>query len=453
VRTRKWLFVAGVCGGVSLLIKVIGAYYIAGALLFLAFLEQSEGEREGTRKSSWGYRIFSGAAQLAFLSTLIYVLHARLSWAEFYHFVLPSATLVGLIVLGERRVAEGTGARFTELVRSVIPFGCGVLSPLVVFLTPYAMSGALHRFISGVTSSAVARASALAVIRPAPVQYAVFVLPLIGLLAAAMYWDKFQGRVVGAAIGLAAVVIAVRAKQSISILSGVWFSAVMLTPAAVALGAVAVLAVRKRRGRTKLDEQRVVLLVSLAATCGLVQYPFAAPIYLCYALPLTLLALTAIVATSKKQPGTYVLTSVAVLYLLFGVVTLVPMHLAELTHTVGHMDKLQLPRGGVQIEGASFFRDLSHFLQEHAPNGLLYAGNDCPELYFLSGLKNVTRDDSGAPPEEVLRALRTTDVKVVVINEAPFFPVSQMSPEVRAEVMKSFPHSSLIGIFRVFWKD
>jgi len=268
-----------------------------------------------------------------------------------------------------------------------------------------------------------------------------------------MYWDKFQGRVVGAAMGLAAVVIAVRAKQSISILSAVWFSAVMLTPLVVVLGAVAVLAARKGGGCAKLGEQRVALLVSLAATCSLVQYPFAAPIYLCYALPLTLLALTAIVATSKKQRGTYVLTSVAVLYLIFGVVTLVPMHLAELTHEVGHMDKLLLPRGGIQIEGASFFEDLSHFLQEHSPNGLLYAGNDCPELYFLSGLKNVTRDDGGAPAEEVLKALQSTDVKVVVINEGPFFPSSKMSPEVRAEVMRKFPESRLVGIFRVFWRQ
>ena len=42
VRKARWLFVAGLCGGVSILIKVIGAYYIAGVLLFLAFLEQSE---------------------------------------------------------------------------------------------------------------------------------------------------------------------------------------------------------------------------------------------------------------------------------------------------------------------------------------------------------------------------------------------------------------------------
>ncbi len=42
VRRARWLFVAGACGGVSLLIKVIGAYYIAAVLLFLAFLEQSD---------------------------------------------------------------------------------------------------------------------------------------------------------------------------------------------------------------------------------------------------------------------------------------------------------------------------------------------------------------------------------------------------------------------------
>src|SRR5277367_1124923 len=46
VRTRRWLVVAGVCGGVSILIKVIGAYYIAGMLLFLAFLEQSESQSD-----------------------------------------------------------------------------------------------------------------------------------------------------------------------------------------------------------------------------------------------------------------------------------------------------------------------------------------------------------------------------------------------------------------------
>jgi hypothetical protein len=83
----------------------------------------------------------------------------------------------------------------------------------------------------------------------------------------------------------------------------------------------------------------------------------------------------------------------------------------------------------------------------------MYAGNDCPELYFLSGLKNVTRDDGGAPSEDLLRALQSDDLNLVVINEAPFFPSARMSREVRAEVARKFPHDSQLGIFHVFWKQ
>src|SRR5450755_146269 len=109
VRTRRWLFVAGVCGGASILIKVIGAYYVAGALLFLAFLEQSERSEESSEesgqqessKNSWPYRVFSVAALLLFLSTLILVLRTRLGMPELYEFVLPSVVVVGLILLGE----------------------------------------------------------------------------------------------------------------------------------------------------------------------------------------------------------------------------------------------------------------------------------------------------------------------------------------------------------------
>jgi len=88
-----------------------------------------------------------------------------------------------------------------------------------------------------------------------------------------------------------------------------------------------------------------------------------------------------------------------------------------------------------------------------APNGLMYAGNDCPELYFLTGLKNITRDDNGAPAEEVLKALQSTDVKVIVIFESPYFPSAQTSPEVRAEVIRRFPQSRMAGIFHVYWRE
>jgi len=56
-----------------------------------------------------------------------------------------------------------------------------------------------------------------------------------------------------------------------------------LTPL-VALMGVWVLRTRpKSGGLAKIQRQRLMVLVSLAAMCGLVQYPFAAPIYLLYA--------------------------------------------------------------------------------------------------------------------------------------------------------------------------
>jgi hypothetical protein len=459
VRRARWLFVAGLCGGVSILIKVIGAYYIAGVLLFLAFLEQSDEQSDHesaeTGKSAVPYRVFSASALLLFLAAIIYVFHARLGSGEFYHFVLPAAVLVALILLGERNVrGAATGKRFSGLLRLVIPFGCGVVSPVIAFLAPYARSGAVGQFFSGVTSSAIARSVGLGVLRPVSIKEAIFALALAALVAGAMYLREFQGRLVGAAVGLGLTVMLAKAARSSGIVSGVWYSVATLTPLVVLLGAAVVLAAGKWGGQTKLQQQRVMVLISLAAMCGLVQYPFAAPIYLCYAVPLTLLAAVAIVATAKKQPGTYVLAAVAGFYLLFGVARLVPDYIYELTHKVGRMDELHLKRaGGLRIEYAANFEDLIHLLQQHSPNGLMYAGNDCPELYFLAGLKNVTRDDGGAPAEEVLKALQSDDLKLVVINEAPFFPSAKMSPEVRAEVMRKFPESQLVGIFHVFWRQ
>jgi hypothetical protein len=473
VRKMRWLFVAGVCGGVSILMKVIGAYYIAAVLLFLAFVEQSDLRSDDLRsdrlpdddqiaqrsvniaKTATSYRAFSTSALLLFLATVVYMFHARLGGGELYQFVLPSFALVMVVLLGERNAPKVAATkRFRELLRLVVPFLGGVLAPIVIFLVPYAKSGALEQFFAGVTSSALARSIGLGVIRPVGVEKSIPALVLMGLIGAAMYSRQLQGKVVGVSVGLALLVVLIKAPTLPGVVSGVWYSVATLTPLLVLLGSAVLLAAQRSGGPTILRRQQVMLLISLAAMCTLVQYPFAAPIYLCYALPLTLLAAVAIVTTVGKHPGTYVLAAVAGFYLLFGVLMLVPDHVYELTHKVGPMKELHLERaGGLHIEYATDFADLIHVLQQHSPNGLMYAGNDCPELYFLSGLKNVTRDDGGAPAEDVLKALQSDDLNLVVINEAPFFPGGRMSPQVRAEVARKFPHNSQFGIFHVFWKQ
>ena len=455
VPNRRWLILAGVCGGISILIKVIGFYYIAGALLFLAFLEQSDNHngQQGTQKNSWSYRLFSAAALLGFLGTLTYMLYRRLASGEFYHFLLPSLAVVGMILLGERKAGAGSGDRFATLARLVTPFICGAVIPILIFMIPYALAGSVEAFFSGVTSSSIAHAINLAQARPAPPQYIIAVLPLVALLAAGMFSKQFQGRVVGAAVCLLAVVVVVRAMRSATVYSGVWFSVAMLTPVVVMAGVASILMLRSRIDVSKIQRERLVLLVALAATCTLVQYPFPVPIYLCYSLPLALLAMVAIVTTVRKQRGTYVLASLIGLYLAFAVVSMIPRHIAEYSHPVARRDLLRVPRGGLRIEDERFFESLTIFLQQHASNGLLYAGNDCPELYFLAGLKNVTRYDEGAPAEDVLKALRSTDLKVVVIFDSPYFPSAQTSPQVRSEVARLFPQSAMAGIFQVYWRE
>jgi hypothetical protein len=169
---------------------------------------------------------------------------------------------------------------------------------------------------------------------------------------------------------------------------------------------------------------------------------------------LTLLAIVAIVSTGKKHQGTYALASVVGMYLVFAVVSLVPLYIYEITSMVGTMYTMQSPRaGGLKIEEAVFFDELAQFLHEHSPNGLMFAGNDCPELYFLSGLKNVWHDDSGAPPDEILKVIQADELNLVVINDAPYFPSAAMRPDVKAEVIKRFPHATRFGIFQVFWKQ
>jgi hypothetical protein len=460
VRTRRWLVVAGVCGGVSILIKVIGAYYIAGMLLFLAFLEQSEsqssqyGKADGQiPKSSWLYRLFSVGALLLFLATVVLVLRAKLGAAELYQFVLPSAAVVTLMLLGERGVRVGTGQRFRTIFRLAVPFLCGLVGPIIVFLIPYVRSGGATRFFWGVTSSAIDRAAGLGVIRPLGAEKLLYVLPLVAVLAAAMYWDEFQGKAIGAALALGALALAVRAIYSFDFVYGIWCSVVVLTPVVVLSGVALVWFRDRPDARTKVERQQVVLLVSLAATCNLTQYPFAAAIYLSYMVPLTLLALVAIVSTGKIRRGTYALASVVGLYLVFGVVSLIPLYIYEITWMVGAMQTMESPRaGGLKIEEAAFFDNLTYFLRAHSPNGLMFAVNDCPELYFLSGLKSVWHDDTGASPDEILKVIQDDDLNLVVINDAPYFPGAAMRPDVKAEVIKRFPHATRFGIFNVFWK-
>ena len=74
---------------------------------------------------------------------------------------------------------------------------------------------------------------------------------------------------------------------------------------------------------------------------------------------------------------------------------------------------------------------------------------ECPEIYFLTGLSNPTRNDGGALPEDILQVVASKQVDVIVINQQPFFTSSKTSLEVLAAIEKAYPLSQVSDKFLI----
>lgn len=113
----RWIFWAGICGGLSCLCKIIGLYYIAGALLFLVYREQSAANGSSEPGALW-FRVVVGSALLVFALGVLGLLRGRWTGGDLGLYAFPSVALVALLLAGEPGRGAG-GARFRALARSV----------------------------------------------------------------------------------------------------------------------------------------------------------------------------------------------------------------------------------------------------------------------------------------------------------------------------------------------
>ncbi len=143
----RWLFLAGLLAGVSCLFKVIGAHFIAASLLFLVYRERDLSApaclTAGKRRVS-GYLLFLTAGLALFLAVLFLTVRSHLREMEFVHFVVPAAMICGFLIWREASGDAGFFARrFRVLMRLVLPLAAGALLPILLFLIPFALRGAL----------------------------------------------------------------------------------------------------------------------------------------------------------------------------------------------------------------------------------------------------------------------------------------------------------------------
>jgi len=473
-RARRWLMLAGLCAGASVLVKIVGLYFVAAVLLSLLYLEQSSAQssvQSGEPAQPCRlYRAACALALLAFLAVLGTLVLRGGGLAEAYHFLLPSAACVGLLLWRERRPSALTsGDRFAALLRLAAPFLLGLFAIVLLFLLPYIASHSLGALVEGVAGSAGARVAGLAGRNHVPsLALACYGLATIEAIVLALFGDRIW-RNLPALVTAAALAAALAWYILPPTRQDLWYTAGTLTPLAVLLGAVLLALPARSRNLNdlnpddpnlndpnpdRLPRERAMLLIAVAALCSLVQFPVPYITYFCYTAPLTLLAVAAVAALRRNAPGRPALAVLLLGFLGLGLLGMVPRHMYNPDLDLRALHPLTLPRaGGLRIDATTpGYETLVPFLQAHSPNGLLYAANDCPVLYFLSGLRDPTRDDTGAPEAEVLTALHSGQLRLVVFNDRPFFARSAISPALRAETQRLLPNNKTIGQFSVYWR-
>jgi hypothetical protein len=104
------------------------------------------------------------------------------------------------------------------------------------------------------------------------------------------------------------------------------------------------------------------------------------------------------------------------------------------------------------------YRHLVDLVRQKAGNGEVYAVPDCPQVYFLAGYKNVTRNlfemfDEKYP--DLIGTLELVDkrpIRVVVLNSLPDFSAA-LPANIRDALATRFPHMERVGPFEVRWRD
>jgi hypothetical protein len=460
-KSRVPLFIAGLCGGLSFIVKSSGVYFVGAAIMFLLYREQLE--HRGTQGRSLLVLGTKAVFGVLFVTALAGLVAARPGATDLLHFFAPGASLIALLLWTEWSDGRGpAGERMRRTVHLMWPFVIGVVLPLALFISPYVLSGSVGAWYEGVLVAPRARFYAATADLPA----------LVTMLAALPYGfvliaGAIRGRVLARRWGI--VMLAATAFVAVSAVAGgavdplyrlVWYSVRHLTLPIVLAGCL-VLASDDKRSLSLSTRQELYLLASLAALMPLVQIPFSAAIYFCYAAPFVLLAGLAVVRNSSTQHH-WVHPVLLSAYLAFAVIWTNTNYVWTLgAYHIGYrfVGTAILPRAGITMmagDRAEYATLVALIHQANQGKRYIYAGPDCPEVYFLSGTSNPTRTlyeflGPATNTRETVDLLDRHGIDVVVINRNPGFS-GQMSRTLARALERRYPHSAEAGRFVVRWR-
>ena len=463
---KRWLWVAGICAGLSFLIKISGLYFVAAALLFFVYREQllSRDNVGSPGLASLPYRVFTTCGLGAFVLVLTRLISQRPTAGEYFQFLLPSAALVAFLLWREWRQPRARGLlRFRRLFSMGAPFLAGALAPIALFLSWYAHEGAVRgwfegTFVKGSLHTQWAGYDAV------PLAGFLTLVPVLLAIIAALDSHASMQRLAryGSPVLLGALLLA----------AWKWFGFYVLLGCSpvffVVLGALAAPAcLRRSADISAWKRQQVFLVVAVTVVFSLIQFPYSMLLYFYYVAPL--LALTILALWSVERRGEpFALGSVYGFYLAFALLLHTPAFFVAVG--VPPYDPLDLRpmaiarAGGIRVpvKLAAEYEELVRLVRAHARGPYIYATPDCPQVYFLTGERNPTgtiyeflSSDFLNPvgrQNRVMSDLEGHGVNLVVL--APANP--QNSGHVPAGLLAAldarYPESARAGEFEVRWK-
>ncbi len=455
----SWLVLAGVAGGIAFLFKLSGIFYFLGAGLALlaAGMPASRALDADTASPLVGWGI--AAALVAMITVLALV--AGAGDRELLRHVLPTAVLATAIaVFAVRGLDRHRLTGRTLLRHRLLPFAIGGLLPIAVFFAFYAAVGGLHEMLEGVFVTPFRRLS-FAALRPPAVASLVFALPLLIFLWVPSDRGVRKWVVITLAALSFAAVFFISAHDSRLYQVG-WLSAWGLLFFVAIDGARQVLVKSAaRNGTSDTGRDASISLACVAVGLSLIEYPYAAPIYTLYALPLAMLATFAALRVRSRASVSFQLV-LGGFFLTFGLFRIVPGTVSTLGHLYTpsqEIARLELERGGLRIDpyAAVVYERLIPVVKELGVDRRLWAGPDAPEVYFLSDLPNHTRslfdflDVESTNSVSFIDRLDSLNISLVVLKLQPPFSAAP-TDDMRAALQERFPNVQAMPGFVLFWR-
>jgi len=89
VSRTGWLFVAGLCAGLPILVKVVGLYFVAAGLLFLLYREQERTAEFREPGPATGFRVATATGLLLFARLVVALVARTPDPMTLFHFAVP----------------------------------------------------------------------------------------------------------------------------------------------------------------------------------------------------------------------------------------------------------------------------------------------------------------------------------------------------------------------------